>query len=398
MREFGLLAASAFVTRCVAITGRFSKRRATPRRILVVKLDHLGDLLLATPALRALRDSHPGIAIDALVLPGSRALLDGSPLVDRVLSYDAPRFRRLGSRAPTGGGADAAAPWGRIREIGRGGYDWIVELRGDPWTTWLLPLLARPARRLDRGSVRLADWIARRADRIRGKRVRPVLHEVETNLAVVRAVVARRAETPRVELPPWTDAAEILRDALAERDIPLDLTRPYIVVHPGATWTPRAWRPENFTAVAAALRATYDAPIVLIGVAHERPLLERISAASPPGVHVLAGALELPPLSAILRDAVLFVGNDGGMAHLAAACGTPSVVLFGPQNPARFRPWSPSTVVLHHPVSCFPCAQVRCVRPEEPCVNLIEVSEVLRAAGAILAAHGVPASPRSERP
>jgi ADP-heptose:LPS heptosyltransferase len=122
-----------------------------------------------------------------------------------------------------------------------------------------------------------------------------------------------------------------------------------------------------------------------VGVADERDI-ERTMRAGVRGARVawLFGVLSLPEIAALLRAARLLIGNDSGLAHLAAACGTPVIALFGPQDPRRFAPWSARTRTLHHPVPCFPCDQTICVRPELPCVNLIEVAEVEAAARATL--------------
>ena len=401
MNEYELLARSALATARVNALGRLSPRFASPRGILVVKLDHLGDVVLATPALRALREAQPGVPIEAIVRPGSEPLLEGSPLVDRVLLYDAPRYRRpAGVVAPSAaetrraeaGATEARA--GLLRSLAGRPHDWIVEFRGDEWTAGELLRAIRPARRFDRGTVRVRDWLSRRAGRLRGRRAPPPLHEVESNLALLEGAIARWPDEPRVEAPPWPHAALELARIARELAPGFDPAKPYVVLQLGATWGPRAWRAENFGAVAAALRAAYDAHVVVLGRAEDAPLRDRFTAAGGPSDGAFFwGTLSIPALGALLRRARLFVGSDGGVAHLAAACGAPSVVLFGPQNPARFRPWGPGVRVLHHPVDCYPCAQVVCVRAENPCVNLVTVEEVLNAAKAI----APPDSFRSER-
>ena len=376
MNEYGLLAVSALRTAIVNGRGRFSPYFESPRGILVVKLDHLGDILLATPALRALREARSGIPIDALVLPGSKVLLEGSPLVDRVIAYDSPRFRR---GSPSAG--DESGRPGVLRALSEQQYDWVMELRGDEWTSGPLVRALHPVRRFDRGTVRLRDSLSRRLDRLLGRGPKPPLHEVETNLSVVREALARPHLDPAVEAPPWPHADDELAHAASVHAPGFDASRPYAVFQVGASWGPRAWRAERFGAVAAELRAAYDASIVVLGVAEDSPLRAAyLAGGGPADSSFFFGSLSLPAAGALLRRARLFVGSDGGMAHLAAACGTPSVVLFGPQNPARFRPWGPRIIVLHQPVECYPCAQVVCVRPENPCVNLNTVEEAVEAA------------------
>jgi ADP-heptose:LPS heptosyltransferase len=401
MNEYELLARSALATVWVNALGRRSRRFRSPRGIIVVKLDHLGDVILATPALRALRDAHSGVPIEAIVRPGSEALLEGSPLVDRIHLYDAPRYRRpAGGVAPTPAEvrlAEADAKGARaslLRSLAGRPHDWIVEFRGDEWTAGELLRVLRPARRFDRGTVRLRDWLSRRAGRLRGRRTPPPLHEVESNLALLEGAIPRWPDAPRVEAPPWPHAALELERLARESAPGFDLAKPYVVVQLGATWTPRAWRPEAFGAVAAALRAAYDAHVVVVGTAEDAPLRGRFTAGGGPSdASFFWGTLSISALGALLRRARLFVGSDGGVAHLAAACGAPSIVLFGPQNPARFRPWGSGVRVLHHPVECYPCAQGVCVRAANPCVNLVTVEEVLDAAKAL----APPETSRTER-
>jgi lipopolysaccharide heptosyltransferase II len=376
MREYGLLLASASVT---ALTNLFGLPwRSRPlRRILVVKLDHLGDVVAATPALRALRDAHLDAAIDLLVSPAVAPLFMGTPLASRVLTYDSPRFRR---EAVTSG-AGTADP---ARAVARGGYDAIVELRGD-WGTLALPVLALARRRVDRGTVRIQDWLSRRL----ASKLRPPLHEVETNLAVVRPLLPRPARAALEASPP---APEIHLDPAADHSmrarlasLGADFARPLVCLHPGAAWRPRAWRPERFAAIADWVAASYHAQVAVVGSSGEGDVEAAMKAAAvEPRILWLFGTLSLPELAALFRASRLVIGNDSGLAHLAAACGAPVVALFGPQDPGRFRPWSPRARVLHHPVECFPCDQIACVRPEHPCVNLIETAEVSSAVREVL--------------
>ncbi len=369
MSEYAIFILSAVVSVVVNALGR-ARRSSGPLRILVVKLDHLGDVVLATPVLGALRERYPDAAIDVLVHPGSAVVVEHNPAVTRVLTYRSARFTRPGT---------SVDGMSRLREIARAGYDVIVELRGDG-RTLLLPFLAGAIRRVDRGTVRIRKSLRRRA---RGAH-RP-MHEVEVNLEVVRPLLggAPAAERPRVEVRAGTAARASMLRKLEGRGISRDAR--IVVIHPGAAWRPRAWRPERFGAVADWILGHYDAQVLLVGAEDERDIEEAVRRSmSRDPVHALTGALTLDELAALLAGAALFVGNDSGPAHLAAACGTPSIVLFGPQDPRRFGPWSERTVVLHHPVACYPCRQTVCVLAEDPCVNRNEIADVIARARDIL--------------
>jgi heptosyltransferase-2/heptosyltransferase-3 len=370
MTEYRLLTCSVLVSAAVNLLGRLRRKRSP--RILVVKLDHFGDVLMATPAVRALHEGHPGVPIDALVARGSTAALKGNPAVTRILHYDSPRLRRGGVRGPGERGGFRA-----MREVARGRYTTIVELRGD-WWTLLLPFLTGAGRRVDRGSVRMGHWLGRFR---RSRRARGQLHEVETNLEVVRPLLGGSRPRPMKPGSPATEIAvtQADRDSLRSKLVAAgaDPDAPSICIHPGAAWRPKAWRPERFADVADWLQENYHTQVLFVGSAEEKDI-EASVRTKMRGSRALwmAGALTWQEFAALLTRVKLFLGNDGGPAHLAAACGAPSIVLLGPQEPSQFRPWSERSIILHHRVHCCPCRQITCLYPENPCVNLIEIEEV----------------------
>lgn len=219
----------------------------------------------------------------------------------------------------------------------------------------------------------MGNWLARRFTR--AGRARSPLHEVETNLEVVRPLLGGAVPSdPAVEVAIQPSARATLRAKVAPLGV--DLDAPYVCVQPGATWRPRAWRPERFAAIADWVTEHYHAQVLFVGSAEERDVEAAVQARVQGRAFWLFGLLTWSELAALMEKAALFLGNDGGVAHLAAACGTRSVVLFGPQEPERFRPWSKRSVVLHHRVHCCPCPQTVCLYPELPCVNRIEPVEV----------------------
>ena len=385
MSEYILLFLSALVSASVNTWGRFRGSPA-PERILVVKLDHLGDVVLATPAVRALRLARPDVTIDVLAAPDTLAVFEGNPGVRRLLSYDSKRYRRAFDNPAV------PRPFDVMREVARARYTTIVELRGDAWTL-LLPFLSGSRRRLDRGSVRTRDWLRRRRP---GAPARPPLHEVDTNLEIVRPLLQGRgaAAQPELELFPHPASRSSLHRKLELARV--DLGKAIVLIHPAASWGPRAWRPARFAAVADWIQEHYDAQVLFLGSAKEREVQAEVQAhARAKRAFWLAGSLTLWEVAALFPSARLLIDNDTGLAHLAAASGTPSIVLFGAQVPERFRPWSDRSVILHHRVTCCPCAQVTCVRPENPCVNEIGVAEVQARIVEILGSARAPNAVRS---
>lgn len=365
-----LLAASALVSFIVNTIG-VTRDRRVPNRILVVKLDHLGDVITALPAVRALRDAHPSARIDLLVSPAVAPILAETHAVDEVLTYSSPRYLRH----------SAASDSGRaLRDVARRRYDTIVELRGDS-KTLVLPLWVRAGRRLDRGSLRVRSWFQGRVNVGRSQ-----LHEVETNFQIVAPLLpagARGRQPPELRLAVTTATKSSMRAKLEASGA----ARTWIAIQPGAPWRPRAWPADRFAVIARWVRDRYDASVAVLGSGDEKDIEASLRAAlgsDDREIHCHFGTFTLPEVAALLSECRLFIGNDSGLAHLAAACGARVVVLFGPENPDRFRPWSQHVRVLHHVVPCWPCTQRVCVRPENPCVRLIQTAEVEAAVREIL--------------
>lgn len=245
---------------------------------------------------------------------------------------------------------------------------------------------------MDRGTVRLEAWLARRMWAFGGEpaQAEPV-HEVETNLAVVRPLLGKlesrssvlaAAAPPRVEVFITDQNRRALTAHTKTLGIPDDAA--VVTIHPGATWRPRAWRAERFAELAREILVRYPVHICFVGTAEELDIAERLMIlVQDRRAHFLFD-LRLMETATLIERSVLFIGNDSGVAHVAAACGTPLIALYGPQDPRRFKPWSLRATTLHKPVPCFPCKQNVCVVPHNPCVNLIFVEEVVRNAEAVL--------------
>jgi ADP-heptose:LPS heptosyltransferase len=380
--EYFRLFLSALVTTIMDIVGPLGRRK--PPKLLVVKLDHLGDVVTATPVFRALRQAYPDARIDALVGSWAQGLLSGNPFLDRILTYDSSLFSRSDGNRRAG-----KKRFRQMRAIAAHRYTHIIELRGDSWTL-LLPFLSGAVRRVDRGTVRLESWLTKRMWAFGGAppAAEPV-HEVETNLAVIQPLLGAPGSHP----PPATASARVEvfvtdpdRLALAERTrkigIPDDAA--LVVIHPGASWRPRAWRPERFAEVARQLLDRYPVHVCFVGTTEDADIADRIAILVQDRRAHFLFELRLVETATLIERSVLFLGSDSGIAHLAAACGTPLIALYGPQDPRRFRPWSTRAIVLHKPVPCFPCKQKVCVVPHNPCVNLIFVEDVMRSAESVL--------------
>jgi ADP-heptose:LPS heptosyltransferase len=269
---------------------------------LVLRALGLGDLLVAVPALRALRRARPQHRI-VLATPAPLAPLAAmSGAVDEVL--------------PTTGIDDLRPPPGPAPEL-------AVNLHGAGPQSHAALDATGPATRIGFGGV--PGWAGpTHAEALAGQP-----HERELWCAPL-------------------ESHGIPTDPLDLRLEPATRAAPTVVVHPGAAFGAKRWPAERFAAVAAALEGR--TPVVVTGSAGERERAEKVAAgAGLPADRVLAGRTDLAELAALVAGADLVVCGDTGISHLASAFGTPSVVLFGPVGPARWGPPPGPHAALEHP-------------------------------------------------
>ena len=332
----------------------------TPERILVVKLDHLGDVLLATPVFSNLRQTYPDAALHVLAGVWSRVVLEHHPDVDKVLEYNSPFFCRSGK--PTRF-REAVQLY---RELRHQKYDLLIELRGD-WRVAGLSLLRVTPRRLARATLQLANRVGFR--RFSG------IHETTRNLDVLRqAGIATPMQTPTFKVP---EAAEKwASDFLAVHRV--NRAYPLIVIHPGSPVARKRWLPERYAEVADWLIARKRAQIVFVGVQDEIPIINDIQARMQGESINVAGKTSVIELASILHIATVFIGNDSGPMHLAAAVGTWTIGLYGPSEPARFGPVGAWCETVRGTAACPPCSGELCQFGTAECMQQIQVSDVIQ--------------------
>jgi heptosyltransferase-2 len=325
---------------------------AEPKRILLVKLADLGDLLTATPALRALRLRYPAGEITALVTPHAAELLRENDAVDRILTFPKALFDDpLALLRPGALRAGLQRGLGLARTLHQARFDAVVLLHhlytraGRAKYAALLAATGAPVRV---GIGDAAFLTHSTPDAGFGAR-----HEVDYWLEVAGLLGARNP-CPRLEL--FLEPGELA--AGARRWQAVDRTdRPRVVIHPGSGRfsLARRWPAERFAEVADALVEQGLAVAVVAGPGEEA-LAERVRAAMSAPAGLLAGIPGPRALAATIQGARLFVGNDSGVMHLAAAVGVPCVGVFGLTNHHAWGPYPPEhhrTVRLE--LACSPC-------------------------------------------
>ena len=362
----------------------------TTRRILLVRPDHLGDVLWLTPALRALREHLPEASIAVAVGPWSTAILAGNTDLDHLLTIDFPGFERRPKRSPVAPYRLLAAEARRLRLWG---FDAALVLRDDHWWGGLLAASAGIPRRIGYGQPDVAPFLTDRLP-LPGHE-----HTAIGNLRLVDALVRaaggapllddappRRTDFPLVFNP--GDAAEGLAEALLA---PLaDGEGPIVAIHPSAGVPVKLWDEGRLAAVADRLIGEIGARVVLTGGPGDEVLTGAVAGRMTQGQPLdLTGRTDIATLVALYRRCALVLGPDSGALHLAVAAGAPTVHLYGPADPVKFGPWGDPARqrVVHAGMRCARCGDLGAARPRgAACMLAIGVEEVVAAARATLAA------------
>ncbi|MDZ7386405.1 MAG: glycosyltransferase family 9 protein [candidate division KSB1 bacterium] len=330
-----------------------------PRRVLLIKLRAIGDVVLATPALAEARKAFPTAQIDFLTEPPSRQVLEGNPHVDHVLLHDrrAPFLERVRLLA----------------HIRRHHYDLVVDLFGNPRSA-LITFLSR-------SPVRVGfDFRGRRAAYT--VRVPPrghLVHEVEFNLDALRALGVY-PERPRLEFPVPESAREYIAGFLQRNGLG---NRVLVGLNNSGGWPAKRWLPERAAELARWLVGTMGVSVVVLWGPGEEAAAREVVAQAGPGVF-LAPPTDLKQLGALLGRIRLLVTTDSAPMHIAAAVGTKVVALFGPTNPALQGPFGPGHVVVRNEsVACLGCNRTTC--SDGRCMSELSVEKVAAACEQALA-------------
>jgi heptosyltransferase I len=300
--------------------------------ILLIKPSALGDIVMALPALSALRRSFPRARLHWLIRPEFAPLLEGHPHLDEVLLFD----RRFLGQAWHNGTARRSL-FSLVARLRRRHFDAVLDLQG-LFRTGLLAWLSGCPRRFGTRWREMAHLFYTTAIPPRPEWV----HVVDHYLKLVEAMGAPDLGVEFV-LPEKPAAATAARALLAHYGIDGE---PYAVVIPGSAHASKCWPAERFAALADRLASEQGLAVVATGGKSESPMIEKIRrlAKHPPAN--LAGQTSLPELVEVLRGAKLVVSNDTGPGHLAGALGRPLVMMFSWSNPLRVGPYGrPQCVV-----------------------------------------------------
>jgi heptosyltransferase-2 len=344
------------------------RRAIEPRSIVIVQLDHIGDAVLSTPMLRTLRKRFPAASIDVVASQSNREIFETNPHL-RYVHVSACNWlaRRAGRQQYFGEAFRLARLLRRFR------YDLGIDPRGDFLATvalWLAGIPRRLGWACGGGGFLLTDsapWDATR-------------HEVESRGALVESLGILASHTRPELFPSWSDTYHV-RELLAA--VP-ELRPPLLVLHIAAGTKAKRWPARHWGELLERLSRERFGSVILVGDSADQSLCRSLLHASPRAID-WTGRLTLMQLAALLDEADLFIGCDSGPAHIAAAMGTPSVLLFSATNRVEsWRPVEPDVHVLRNIVPCSPCHQKVCPVAGHPCMSGISPAAVVELAQQIV--------------
>ena len=330
------------------------------RRVLVVKLRSIGDTVLATPSLIALRRFLPHAQIDILLEDWVAPVLDGFDAVDNVLTVGKSTTNRLKTAL----------------ELRSRKYDVAFNVHGGTTATMLVR--ASGARhRVGAASYQypfLYNHLLPSAAEFWGQET---THSAEQQLALLAFVGVPVEDRPKTRLVVTENGRTARVSEWHERGN-------YALLHPTSAFFTKQWSVENFARTAEFLNQK-GLKIIAIASKSENSVLDALTRESKVPITIFDD-LTLPEITALASKAKVFVGNDSGIAHVAAAVGTPSVVVFGSSNRNHWRPWTdaPNEIVFE-PLPCQPCPGYTCeVFGEPKCILSVTPSAVFTALERVL--------------
>ncbi len=353
-------------------------RWSRARRILAIRLDNLGDVLVTTPALHAIKQSLPHATLTLLASPVGAQVARLNPDLDDVIVYQAPWMD----------------PWHILPQDSRREQQMIETLRARHFDAAIIFTSFRQSALPAAYLCYLADIPLRAAASIDGpgsllttrhKHPERMMHEVERGLDLTAALGIDTEERALVlEVP--SEARRAIADLLATYRV--EAGQPLVVVHPGCSMPARTYPWEMYAEVCDLLVQRSGATVFLTGAEDERALVGRIVERLAPEhrsqVIPLAGMLPFPEFCALIEAADLTITNNTGPMHIAAAVKTPVVALFALTNPPeQWGPWRVPHRQLYHDVACRLCYSRVCPYGHE-CLRLVTPQMVVEAASDLL--------------
>jgi len=346
------------------------------KRILCVRLDTLGDVLMTTPAVRALKESLPGCQITLMTSQPGADAVPYIPEIDDAIVYDAPWMKSTPAGRPSQYDLDLIDQL-RARRFDAAVIFTVFSQSPLPaaLTCYLAGIPLRLAHCRENPYHLLTHWV---------REIEPhetIRHEVQRQLDLVGSAGCS-TQNLRLSFRVPDGARRCAVERLQQAG--LDLEKPWIAVHPGVSAPSRQYSPAGFAEAARQLAAEDGLQVVFTGSKQEAALVEQIREQAGVATLSAAGQLDLAELGGLIEAAPLLLSNNTGPVHIAAAVGTPVVDLYALTNP-QHTPWGVPNRVLNHDVPCKYCYKSVCPQGHHNCLRLVTPQEIVQAVRDLLA-------------
>ncbi len=332
------------------------------QKILIIKLRYIGDVLLATPTVRAIKVARPDVQVTMMVNRGTEDVLSGNPDLDEIIVLDKGSLTAQ-SRLVAG--------------LRRRRFDTVIDLTDGDRSAFLSWISGAPVRigfnDEHRWRVRCYTQVVQPVPGVR--------HRIDRDLEALKSMsIQAGSKDPQLWLTPEEESsADQLLDQLG-----VQRSQMIVILQPGARYWFKAWPPERFAELADHLTSQYGCQVLIGGSRQDGDLAQQIRQMAKSSPVIMAGRTTIKQFAAIAKKSALFVGSDSGAMHMASAVGTPVVALFGPSSPLEWGPRGGPVEVLYKGLDCRSCFHPTCTRGEENCMRLIAVYEVFAAAQRLL--------------
>lgn len=337
------------------------------RKVLIVRLRSIGDTVLATPSLIALRRFLPDAQIDVLLEDWVAPVLENFDAVDNVFIVKKGDTKN------------------RLRMfywLSQRGYDVAYNLHGGT-TAGFFTAATRAKYRVGFASYQykfLYNILAPNANEFWRQEKS---HSAEQQLALLGFTGVPVDDKPKSHLTVKPELENIAAEIFDKYEIPQNYE--FALIHPAAAFETKRWSTDNFAEIVQFL---YDKSIISIAVGTKNDLTVLLELFDKSPLQIILHNQTLPEIAALASQAKIFIGNDSGIAHIAAAVKTPSVVIFGSSNVAHWRPWTnaPHEIVTEN-LDCAPCAGYTCEKFDQPeCIRRVPIENVKAAVEKVLTA------------
>lgn len=338
------------------------------QKLLILRTDGLGDLVLSGMALEAIRTCFPEAHIVLAAASWSRDMANSIAAVDEVFILDAPWI------VPEASYSSLARS---LQQLRAERFDFAIDLRGDFRNIIMMRWLGIPDRlgfNLT-GCGRLLTHVIPSDDE---------MHELDRISQVGKALGVAEPDDLRGRIWVGNEERESAEKYLSSRAV--EGSSILVAIHPAARWSGRQWLTERYAELCDRLVESYGCQVVLTGSMADRPLAIEVARLMKNDAIIEAGSLSLMEYAALLERCDLFVGVDSGPMHIAAAVETPVVALFGAARAEYLRPLGANDRVVSRQgeFDCSPCAQTECLMPESSCMHAINTDDVWNAISEIL--------------